>query len=379
VANLLVYIEPLADTAGPGVGAVNGVGAVPGVGAVNGVGAVPGVGALPGAIQALSEGRRLASALGARVHAFVPLARPDADGLEPGPAHAQRHVADDSPALQALLTDLSQHGADHVLLAPVPAGPPLWVTHGAALVAACRKLQPLLVLVPSTAAGRDLAPRLAARLEAAYFAEPILIGAGAEVLLSRHVYGPGFARRVALEELDRPCVVTLAAGRHRLAFGDDDAEVTTLDRAATAAPGCELLNSEVAPGAALDAARVVVTAGAGIGNAESLALVRALAEALGGELGATRSLCERGLVPGERAIDIGARRVAPALYVACAASGSVAHLGAVSPESAIVAINADPDAPVFRSARYGMVGTVEDVIPALLAALERRAQSAVPA
>jgi electron transfer flavoprotein alpha subunit len=362
VANLLVYIEPLADAAEPGVGS--------------------GSGASAGAIRALSEGRRLASALGARVHAFVPIATAVGAGQEPGPGQAPErrpgHVIDDAAGRQAWLAALSQHGADHVLLAPVPAGPPLWATHGAALVAACRTLQPLLVLVPATPAGRDLAPRLAARLQAAYFAEPMLIQAGAEVLLSRPVYGPGFARRVALEDLDRPCVVTLAAGRERSALGDDEAAVTTLDRAATAASGCELLDSEIVPGPALETARVVVTAGAGIGSAESLALVRALAEALGGELGATRGLCERGLVPGERVIDIGARRVAPALYVACAASGSVAHLGAVSPESAIVAINSDPRAPVFRSARYGMVGTVEDVIPGLLGALERRARTAVP-
>jgi electron transfer flavoprotein alpha subunit len=351
VANLLVYIEPLVTA--------------------------PDVGYVPGAaaVQALSEGRRLASALGARLHAFVPLvsASPDDSG-----SHAlEQAPAGTTPDRVALLAAMSQHGADQVLLAPVPAGPPLWATHGSALVAACRKLQPLLVLVPATPAGRDLAPRLAARLEAAFFAEPALVVAGAEVLLSRQVYGPGCTRRVVLEELDRPCVVTLAAGRQRLAHGPEEAVFTTLDRPASAA-GYTLLGSAVAPGAALDDARVVVTAGAGVGSAESLALVQALAAALGGELGATRSLCERGLAPGERAIDIGARRVAPALYVACAASGSAAHLGAVSPESAIVAINADPDAPVFRSARYGVVGTVEDVIPGLLAALQRRARPAVP-
>jgi electron transfer flavoprotein alpha subunit len=358
VANLLVYIEPLEDAASPGRGCVPGA----------------------GAMQALGEGRRLASALGARMHAFVPWRRPgDHDG-DHGGAHSGDHglgdAAPDAAAQHWLIATMSQHGADHVVLAPVPPGPPLWATHGEAVVAACQRLQPLLVLMAATPAGRDLAPRLAARLEAAFYAEPMLFAAGAELLLSRPVYGAGLARRVALEELDRPAVVTLAAGRHRLAFGDDDAAVTTLARPHAGAPACELLGSERDAGAALDGARVIVTAGAGV-TERSLALVRALAEALGGELGATRSLCERGLVPGERAIDIGTRRVAPALYVACAASGSATHLGAVSPETAIVAINEDPDAPVFRSARYGLVGSVENVIPTLLAALQRRAQATV--
>lgn len=351
MANLLVYIEPPGDVAGRSVGCV------------------------PGALQALTEGRRLASALGARLHAFVPLPRavgPGDDTLPDFGADATCPAVAGPAELRPLIETLSRHGADHVVLAPVPPGPPLWTTHGAALIAVYQRLQPLLVLVAASPAGRDLAPRLAAHTQAAFLAEPMLaLAGGDEVLVSRSVYGPGQARRLTLEELDRPCVITLAAGRMRAARGGDVAHVTTLERAITA-PCWDLLGSEPDPGAALDGARVIVSAGAGIDSAHSLELVRALAEALRGELGATRSLCERGLLPAALAIDIGARRVAPALYIACAASGSPAHLGAVSPEAVIVAINSDPGAPVFRAARYGMVGAVDDVIPALLAALEAR-------
>ncbi len=356
MANLLVYIEP------PGSGAGRSAGCV------------------PGALQALAEGRRLASALGARLHAFVPLPRAPGDDTLPDDFadDATLSALDGPVALEALIQTLSRHGADHVVVAPVPPGPPLWTTHGAALVAACQRLQPLLVLVAASPAGRDLAPRLAAHTQAAFLAEPMLaLADGADVLVSRSVYGPGQARRLTLEELDRPCVITLAAGRHRAAHGVGEARVTTLERAITA-PGWELLGSEPDPGAALDVARVIVTAGAGITSAHSLALVQALADALRGQLGATRSLCELGLVPAELVIDIGARRVAPALYIACAASGSPAHLGAVSPDAVIVAINSDPEAPVFQAARYGMVGAVNDVVPALLATLQGRAAAVRP-
>jgi electron transfer flavoprotein alpha subunit len=350
VANLLVYIEPPGDLAGRSVGCV------------------------PGALQALSEGRRLASALGARLHALVPL--PRAAGpertLDDFAVDVTVPIMEDPRAVHALMQTLSGHGADQVVLVPVPYGPPLWTTHGAALVAACQRLQPLLVLVAASPAGRDIAPRLAAQTQAAFLAEPMLAMAdGDDVLVSRSVYGPGQARRLTLEELDRPCVITLAGGRFRPAHGGDAAQITTLERE-VAAPCWELLDSEPDPGAALDGARVIVTAGAGIHSAHSLDLVRALAEALRAGFGATRSLCERGLMPADLAIDIGARRVAPALYIACAASGSPAHLGAISPEAVIVAINSDPAAPVFQVARYGMVGTVDDVIPGLLAALQAR-------
>jgi electron transfer flavoprotein alpha subunit len=359
VANLLVYIEPPGDMAGRSVGCV------------------------PGALQALAEGRRLASALGARLHAFVPMPRlpgPRDDSFAEFAADVTVPDMQGPVAFQAVIDTVSRHGADHVVLAPVPPGPPLWTTHGAALVAAYQRLQPLLVLMAASPAGRDLAPRLAAHTQAAFLAEPMLslststslsVSGGDDVLVSRSVYGPGQARQLTLEELDRPCVITLAAGRLRSAQGDGGAHVTTLERTVET-PCWELAGSEPDPGAALDTARVIVTAGAGIESARSLDLVRALAEALRGELGATRSLCERGLVPPALAIDIGARRVAPALYIACAASGSPAHLGAVSPEAVVVAINSDPGAPVFRAARYGMVGAVDDVIPALLTALEAR-------
>ena len=232
MANLLVYIEPPASAAGRSAGCV------------------------PGALQALAEGRRLASALGARLHAFVPLPRaPGDDALPDDFADDATMSALDGPvALQALIETLSRHGADHVVLAPVPPGPPLWTTHGAALVAVCQRLQPLLVLVAASPAGRDLAPRLAAHTQAAFLAEPMLaLADGADVLVSRSVYGPGQARRLTLEELDRPCVITLAAGRHRAAHGDGDAYITTLERAVPA-PGWDLLGSEPDPGAALDPA-----------------------------------------------------------------------------------------------------------------------------
>lgn len=345
----------------------------------------------PGSLEALRQGRRIASALGARLHAFVPVAAGPIAGPAPEPVPApipEPGTAPDAdagsgpvagPGAPALIATLSGHGADQVMLAPVPPGPPLWATHGQALAAACRRLEPRLVLLAATPAGRDLAPRLAARAGAAFVPEPVLeITPGGDVLLTRPA--PGAAHRSNLEELDRPCVATLAPGgaAQEPARATDVARIVDMSPETPAELPWEHVNShEDDPGAALDTARVVVSAGRGVQSAESLSLVAALARALGGELGGTHGLCRTGMVPPHRAIDIGGRRIAPALYVTCAASGSPAHLGAVAPGATIVAINTDAEAPVFRAARHGIVGSVEAVVPALLAALEGRVPTAV--
>src|SRR5262249_19251999 len=125
------------------------------------------------------------------------------------------------------------------------------------------------------------------------------------------------------------------------------------------------------PAAGLDRARVIVVAGAGVG-ASVYPLVRTLAQVLGGEVAVTRAAVERGLDSSDREVGIGGRRGAPQLYAVCGASGAPEHLLAVAPGARIVAINRDPDAPIFRVASYGLVGDVAEILPALIAAADRR-------
>jgi electron transfer flavoprotein alpha subunit len=165
--------------------------------------------------------------------------------------------------------------------------------------------------------------------------------------------------------------MTVLPGAHQPASGYDEAETLCMDPPDPES-GLESMDSSDDPGAALDRARVIVVAGGGVSSRESYVLVAELARALGGELAATSTLCERGLAPADRAIGVGHRHVTPTLYVVCAASGSRQHLDAVSPGAIIVAIDHDPDAPVFAAARYGVVGELETVVPALIAALNER-------
>ncbi len=302
-------------------------------------------------LEALGEARRIASFLGATLYAVVACASPP------------RYASDDAIAV------LGRHGADKIVLCggPDASTPPTYLTHGSSLAAALERVPAALIVMAATPGGRDLAPRVAARLGGAFVPEPTIeYGGASELVLSRAVYGRRYDRRLSAMDVERPIVTTLTPGWYPPAAGDDEVDVILLGGGAPRVPGYEVAR-ERDPGAALDTARVVVTAGAGVSVAE-YALVRELAEALGGEIAVTREAVRRGLGSPEREVGVGARRVSPRLYVACGASGSAEHLGAVSPGARIVAINRDPAAPIFRLAAYGLVGDVGAIAPEMAAA-----------
>jgi electron transfer flavoprotein alpha subunit len=303
----------------------------------------------PASLETLGEGRRMASFVGATLHAALPCAKPASFG-------------DDDP-----IAVLGRHGADKILLVGgPPADAPLaHATHGGALAAACDSVSPSIVLLAATPGGRDVAPRLAARLGAAFVPEPsVEYGPRGDLVMSRTVYGGQFRRRLAADEVERPIVATLTPGSYVASAGDEEAEVAVLPDAAPGT-GVEEVARKVDPGAPLESARVIVCAGAGV-NAEAYALARELAGLLGGEVGVTREAVAAGLDGPDREIGIGGRCVHPRLYLACGASGSSAHLAAISADAEIVAINKDADAPIFRVASYGMVGDAAEILRGLI-------------
>ncbi len=317
-------------------------------------------------LQALGEGRRIASSMGAALYAFATL---------PG-----RTI--EVAARDAVARTLGRAGADKVVLLATETtpGPVQWGSHGEPLHRACDDLRPNLILIPADGPGRDLAPRLATRMGAVFLAEPqIECGPRGEMVFSRTVYGGTHKRRLAGEDLGQTVVATLTPNAYLPARGFDDAELMyrPADPAAQA-PSLECVDTTDDP-SPLETARVVVLAGGGIDSFESYGLLRELAEALGGELGATRTLCDKGIAPAEREVGVGAHSVSPELYVVCAASGSSATLGALSGDAEVIAINLDPQADIFRIASYGIIGDVDDVVPEMLTALralpEREAAS----
>jgi electron transfer flavoprotein alpha subunit len=304
-------------------------------------------------LEALGEGRRLASFLGATLYAALPCASPP-------------NYGDDD-----IIAVLGRHGADKVVLVCEPGlgGSPLYQTHGHALATVCDKIPPAMVIVAATPGGRDIAARLAAHLGAAFVAEPsVEYGPRGELVLSRPVYGGTYRRRLSADDIERPIVTTLTPGSYRRAYGADEAEVVVVESPTPCPAPWKQVSCEADPGAALDRAAIIVTAGAGVEKA-AFGLVSSLARAIGAEVGVTRTAVEKGLLSTDHEIGIGGRTVAPRLYIACGASGSPAHLCAVCPDAEIVAINSDPAAPIFRVASYGIVGDVATILPRLLLSL----------
>jgi len=310
---------------------------------------------LDASLEALGVGRRIATRLGATNYALLPCA-------------SRPSYGDDD-----VISVLSRAGADKVILLTHPrlAQAPLHATHGGALATACAALPPTLVLFAGTPGGRDLAPRLAAQLAGVFVAEPVIsLGVDGSLTLTRTTHGGRYLRSLRIDDLERPAVLTLAAGRGRPGVGDEESEGVVLSPSSVGEGFAEVERSPD-PAAALVTARVVVAAGAGLG-ADALTIAGALAAALGGEAGLTRAAARHtNASSAERVIDATGRRIAPRLYIACAASGSSSHLGAVG-AGTMVAINHDAQAPIFETARYGLVADAREAAAAIRDALARR-------
>jgi electron transfer flavoprotein alpha subunit len=225
------------------------------------------------------------------------------------------------------------------------------------------------VLCPATAAGRDLAPRVAARLDVPLAAEATdLQVEGGELIITRPVYAGKAFVELTLDA--SPRLVTLRSNAFRPKEDPRDAAVESVAPPGVAGSG-KIRVREVHAGATdkpdVSEASTVVAGGRGLKDPENWSLLEDLASALGDgvALGASRAVVDAGWRPHSEQVGQTGKTVAPRLYFAVALSGAIQHLAGMRTARTIVAINKDPDAPIFKVADYGLVGDAFEIVPRL--------------
>jgi electron transfer flavoprotein alpha subunit len=279
--------------------------------------------------------------------------------------------------LDAVAGQLAGQGADRVLILESPAARAFssdgW---GKAIAAAARQRNPDVILGPATFRGRDLAARVAAALGVGVAQDATDISTdGDRLVATRPIFAGKAIAKVRIDS--SPQIATLRPNALPAFEGTTSGTVEKipLDDYAGAASvtATETTQSERPDVAEAD---VIVSGGRGMGGPEHFALVEALADELGAAVGASRAVVDAGWRPHSEQVGQTGKTVSPSLYIACGISGAVQHLAGMKTSKYIVAINKDPEAPIFQVADYGIVGDVFDVLPALTEALREYNASA---
>jgi electron transfer flavoprotein alpha subunit len=245
----------------------------------------------------------------------------------------------------------------------------------AALKAFIQEKQPKLVLFPHTYQVRDFAPRLALGLDRTLISDATGYKyEGGKLLLTRQMFQGKFAADVSFGG-DAPWMATIQIGAFR---GDQAAAGSTPVEtvAAVGANGAPRVTphevfQEAKQMVDLSQAETIVAVGRGIREQKNMPIAENLAAALGGELGASRPICDNGWLPLERQIGSSGQTVAPKLYVGLGISGAIQHIVGIKGARTIVAINKDPEAPIFEIADVAVVGDLFQVVPALTEEIKR--------
>ena len=288
--------------------------------------------------EALSIGRKLAEAAGGELSAFA----------------TDRAAAEEA----------GRYGAKKLYFAG--AGVYATETYAAALHQAIAQTKPSIVLFGGTSNGRDLAPRVAAKLNAGVASDvDRLEWKDGKLRARRPVYsGKAFA---TVEVSSNPAFATTRPN----AFppeeaGGGAAEVVTISLSDVASKS-KLLETKTPEAGELSIAEadIIVSGGRGLKEAANFSLIRDLAHAIGGAVGASRATVDAGWIDHQHQVGQTGRVVSPNLYIAAGISGAIQHLAGMSSSKHIVAINKDPEAPIFRVADLGVVGDLFQIVPAL--------------
>ncbi len=285
--------------------------------------------------------------------------------------------------IEAATGDVFSCGADRVFLISDPLlaeyHPDFYT---AAITKTCQQISPSIFLLPHNDMGRDVAPRIAARLAASLVTDCIELRIDPDtklLLQTRQVYGGKATEVLVCKNFDLQIVTvkpkTMAQATR---VGKKQGEITKisvkLDASMARSRLVETVKEEI-KGIRLEDAKVVVSGGRGIGGAEGFKLIHELAEVLGGAVGASRAPCDEGWVPTGFKIGQTGKTVTPNIYFAVGISGALQHIVGSLGSKCIVAINNDPEAKIFDVSDFKLVADYRDALPALIKACKNLTKS----
>ena len=305
--------------------------------------------------EMLGEGTRIAGKLGGAVEAAL---LGSSVGGAVRPAHCG--VAD----------ALAHYGAARVYLADDPSlGKYSGEGYTAVLARLIEKVEPAVVLLGATAQGQDLATRGAARLGLGLASDctAFEVAADGRLVITRPIYA-GRAIATVIEKTTpqmatvRPNVMApLEPDTARTAL----VENLTVETGDIRAKVIDLIRESGRQQVGLSEAEIIVSGGRGLKGPESFCLLEELADVLGAAMGASRAAVDAGWIDHSHQVGQTGKTVTPTLYIACGISGAAQHLAGMKTAKCIIAINKDPDAPIFKVADYGIVGDLFEVVPIL--------------
>ena len=255
-----------------------------------------------------------------------------------------------------------------------------------ALASVINEYKPEIMLVGATAIGRDLGPRVSARVATGLTADCTVLEIGDftdnmtketipnQLLMTRPAFGGNTIATIACP-YNRPQMATVRAGVMQKAEQKPGAKAEVINFDAKLEKNSKYVEIQeviksVAETVDIMDAKILVSGGRGVGSAENFKLLEDLAEALGGEVSCSRAVTDNGWLPVDRQVGQTGKTVRPQVYFAIGISGAIQHVAGMEESDLIIAINKDEDAPIFDVADYGIVGDLNKIVPQLTAAIK---------
>lgn len=275
--------------------------------------------------------------------------------------------------IDSAVNDAATHGAAKVIAVDGPEYEHYTTdAYTIALCALVEKYGPTSMLIGATNNGRDLGPRVSSRLKGGLTADCTALDVDMEtgnVGWTRPAFGGNLMATIVCPD-DRPQIGTVRPGVFKKGeAGEATAEIIREDIHVDAKDirtrVVEIIRDMSDESVDLEGAEIIVSGGRGVGGPEGFDTIRALADVLGATVGASRAAVDAGWISHAHQVGQTGKTVGPKLYIACGISGAIQHVAGMSSSDVIVAINKDPDAPIFGVADYGVVGNLFEVLPVL--------------